>query len=484
MEKIALSSTMTWILASSMIGYVLVMFIISYIAQKRIANVDDYVVAGRRLPLMLASATLLATWFGAGTLLTATDKVREDGVTGATLDPIGAGFCLLFVGIFFAAPLWRMKLRTLPDFFRIRFDVRSEVTASILMIPPYMGWIAAQFMALGGMLHLFFGIPLNVGVAIVALVGVGYTLMGGMWAVTLTDALQVLILIIGLTIMSIVILHTLGIGDLSAGWQRLMSQPPDRLQLIPTASVAAFAGWLSVFCAGSLGNIPSQDVMQRVFSSRSSNVARNACIIAGVLYLLIGMMPILVGLAAPLLLPSDSKTATLPLLAKLFMHPALAIVMILTIMSAVLSTIDSAILAPATVLAQNLLKRSPKLQKIDELVLNRITVLIIGFASLGVAYLGQSAYSLLESGYELGMVSLMAPLALGMWLKRRSNIGIISSMWVGTIVWMLHQALSIKYFFGISSAKLPVGLMSMFLSFAIYFMVAPFFPNKTPPDNT
>jgi hypothetical protein len=57
-------------------------------------------------------------------------------------------------------------------------------------------------------------------------------------------------------------------------------------------------------------------------------------------------------------------------------------------------------------------------------------------------------------------------------------------MWVGTIVWMLHQALSIKYFFGISSAKLPVGLMSMFLSFAIYFMVAPFFPNKTPPDNT
>jgi Na+/proline symporter len=248
--------------------------------------------------------------------------------------------------------------------------------------------------------------------------------------------------------------------------------------------VAAFAGWLSVFCAGSLGNIPSQDVMQRVFSSRSSNVARNACIIAGVLYLLIGMMPILVGLAAPLLLPSDSKTATLPLLAKLFMHPALAIVMILTIMSAVLSTIDSAILAPATVLAQNLLKRSPKLQKIDELVLNRITVLIIGFASLGVAYLGQSAYSLLESGYELGMVSLMAPLALGMWLKRRSNIGIISSMWVGTIVWMLHQALSIKYFFGISSAKLPVGLMSMFLSFAIYFMVAPFFPNKTPPDNT
>ena len=54
--------------------YLIVIFALAIRARRRVKNEEDYIVAGRRLPLSLA--TLLATWFGAGTLLTATDEIR------------------------------------------------------------------------------------------------------------------------------------------------------------------------------------------------------------------------------------------------------------------------------------------------------------------------------------------------------------------------------------------------------------------------
>ena len=103
------------------------MSVIGGLCQGHIRNAEDFTVAGRRLPLSLAWATLLATWFGAGTLLTQADAVRNEGLSKAALDPWGAGVCLLIAGLFFAKPLWEMKLLTLPDFFRRRFGSAAEL---------------------------------------------------------------------------------------------------------------------------------------------------------------------------------------------------------------------------------------------------------------------------------------------------------------------------------------------------------------------
>src|SRR5690554_4432425 len=130
-------STLTQLLAGIMLAYVGVMFVIGSIAQRWIRTVDDFNVAGRRLGLGLAWATLLATWFGAGTLLTQADEVRNEGLHKAALDPWGAGVCLVIAGLFFARPLWEMKLLTLPDFFRRRFGPAAELFAALIMVPSY-----------------------------------------------------------------------------------------------------------------------------------------------------------------------------------------------------------------------------------------------------------------------------------------------------------------------------------------------------------
>src|SRR5581483_4069449 len=128
--------------------YVVAMFVLAHFAHQRVHNTEDYIVAGRRLPLFLAWATLVATWFGAGTILTVCTEVSKHGVQRAALDPLGSGFCLILAGLFFARPLWDMGLLTLCDFFRRRFGERVEIISALLMVPSYFGWIAAQFVAL------------------------------------------------------------------------------------------------------------------------------------------------------------------------------------------------------------------------------------------------------------------------------------------------------------------------------------------------
>jgi Na+/proline symporter len=423
-----------------LIAYTVGMYALSFWARGKIRTAEDYVVAGRRLPFSLAWATLLATWFGAGTLLTAADEVREGGLQRAALDPFGAGLCLILAGLLFAAPLWRMGLLTISDFFRRRFGPRAELLSACVMVPSYFGWIAAQFVALAGVLELLFGIDLVFGIALVAVVGTGYTLLGGMWSVTLTDAVQMSFVVLGLLVLGFEALTALGgRGGIAAGWERLLAEtPPEMLAVVPSDDLVA---WLAVLAVGALGNLPGQDLMQRVFAARSSGVARAACLAAGAAYLVIGLVPLLLALSSRLLFPGDAGRAILPALAHLFLSPATAALFLLAIVSAVLSTIDSALLSPATVLAQNVVAPALGRDAHPGLALHRAAVVAVALASLVLAYLGEGAYSLLEASYELTLVGLFVPLALGLWRPPHREAPALAAMAAGVGVWLLHFVL-------------------------------------------
>jgi solute:Na+ symporter, SSS family len=463
------------ILAICVIGYTAAMFAIAWWSRRRIQSEEDFLVAGRRLPLLLAGPTLLATWFGAGTLLTATDEVRARGLRMAALDPIGAGVCLLLAGWLLARPLYRMRLLTLPDFYRNRFGARAERWASILMVPTYFGWIAAQFVALAAMLELFFGIDRTWGIALVAFVGGGYTLLGGMWSVTLTDAIQLALLAVGLGALAVTVLAALGDGSVLQGLAAVAERTPAaKLELVPVEHAEAFLGWLGVLCIGALGNLPGQDLFQRVFASRDERTAVGACHLAGIAYLTLGVLPLVLGLAADLLVPGEGERSTLPLLASLFLSPWTAIVFTLAVMSAVLSTIDSAILSPSSVIAHNLLPRRLH-DRIGSLNLHRIAVLGVTLAALGTAHLGESAYEMLEDAYALGLVSLLVPLLLGVRTRWGHEDAALTAMTVGTGAWLVHAIADWPCFAAPllePVLPLPVALCCALLALAAYGLVA------------
>lgn len=446
---------MVWIAIALFVG---LMVGVGLLASRSVRSVEDYAVAGRRLGLPLAVPTLLATWFGAGTLMTAADEVAASGIHAAALDPVGAGVCLLLAGVLLAGPLWRMKLTTLPEFFGRMFGTSAEVWSSILMIPGYIGWIAVQFTVLADMLTWMTGIHSEVALLCVAVVGIGYTLLGGMWAVTATDVVQMALVVVGLLVLTGLVL---GMPGLDAPFARAWGEG---------TTVSALG---AAFLAGSLGNLPGQDLTQRIFAAKSARVAQAACLIAGVAYLVLGMIPVFLALAARDLLPILPEEGVLLHLADAAGHPAFAIAFAVTVGATVLSTIDSAILAPATVLARNLLARRVP----ETLGLHRLGVLLIGVASLVVAYWGESAWGVLELSYELGMVTLLVPLLGGIYAPR-GLYACLGSMAVGTGLWVPHQLLyAFMELDGFLLTPVPVGLGCM-LAAVVTYVLAPRDPER------
>jgi len=459
------------IIGVTMVAYIALMLGIGALASKRIDGAEDFVVAGRRLTWPLATATLLATWFGAGTLMAAADEVRAIGLQGAALDPLGAGLCLLLFGIFFARPLWEAKLLTLPELFGRRFGDGARRVAAALMVPPYLGWVAAQFMALAGIVTLFFDVPLPVVLCGIAVVSVVYTALGGMWAVTLTDAVQLVIVVAGLAVLFVDVLGQ--VGGFGTLWDTL---PTGHQVAIPVSELPELVGWIGVVAAGALGNIPSQDVSQRVFSAKSATVARAACFTAGGAYLVLGLVPVVLGLAGHVLL-GEGEGATVPELAALHLHPAVAVLFVVTLMSVILSTIDGALLAPATVLVHDLAP-ARFAEPARALVAYRVGIALVGTVSLALALAGESAYALLESSYELGMVSLMAPLTYAVYARTASAPAALATMGVGTALWAGHYVAGVEDFFGV--AGVPLGLTAMALSYLAWPVVVRLTANPGP----
>jgi SSS family solute:Na+ symporter len=460
-ESMQATAELAELIGWSMGAYLIVLVGISFYASKRIQGSEDFIVAGRRLGLALATATLLATWFGAGTLMAAADEICAVGLQGAALDPFGAGVCLLIFGTFFAGPLWREKLLTLPEVFGRRFGTKARKLGAILMIPPYLGWIAAQFMALAGIITLFFDLPFGWTLAVVAMVGTGYTMLGGMWAVSLTDAFQLGLVILGLIVLTFEALAQ--VGGLPAMWASL---PAEHRVFIPMESMGALMGFIGVVAAGALGNIPSQDVSQRVFSSRSETVAKRACWLAGGAYLLLGLSPVILGLVGRVMEVSQEQ-ATVVQVASVSLNPVLAVLLVVTLMSVILSTIDGALLAPASVLVNDLLTKEDETSRLGKF---RLGVGIMGAVSLGLALAGENAYAMLEASYELGMVSLLAPLTYALYAKKKDGNAALASMLVGTFLWLGHYLTGKEYFLGFEGW--PLGLCAMILSFLAYPAVA------------
>lgn len=469
-----LSPGTTWLLAASLVAYVAGLYVLAFRARGRIQGIEDYLVAGRRLGVPLATATLVGTWFGAGTILASADEVRRAGLERAALEPFGAGFCLVVAGAWFARPLWEMKLLTVSDFFRRKFDKRAEIVSAAVMVPSYFGWIAAQFVALAGMLNLFFGLDMTTGILVVAAVAVGYTLLGGMWSVTMTDALQIALVFLGLGALGQSMLSTLGGGSVLAGMVRLWTDtPPELRRPVPMGSQAVL-GWLAVFTVGALGNIPGQDLMQRVFSARSSSAAAKACLLAGVLYISFGLIPVTLGLAGRLVFPASLERAILPAIAQAFLEPIPAVVFSVVLVSAVLSTIDSAILSPASVLSQNVLEYVNQ-GYFSPLTLTRMAVVLVTAGSLGFAFAGESAYALLEDAYELPLVGLFAPLVMGLYRPVSSPLPAICSMIAGAGLWLVHYAFDWTYFVEPWTdswpLQVPASISLAALSFIVYIGV-------------
>jgi SSS family solute:Na+ symporter len=245
-------------------------------------------------------------------------------------------------------------------------------------------------------------------------------------------------IVLGLAVLTYIMYQRVG------GWSNIRSNVPDDFfRFLPHPGWNHWIEYLAAWMTIGLGSIPQQDIFQRVMSARNANIAVRASIIGGVMYFTIGFMPLIIGLCGRILYPEMLQGDPQMILPKMVLaHGSLALQILFfgALLSAILSTTSGAMLAPATVIGENLIK--PFLKKpTDKLLLQimRSAVVFVAICSAAMANWNANIYELVGDSSALSLVSLFVPLTAGLFWKRASSVGAIASILAGMVVWIFYE---------------------------------------------
>ncbi|MGK7951936.1 MAG: sodium:solute symporter family protein [Xenococcaceae cyanobacterium] len=392
---------------------------------------ENYLVAGRGLVLPLAAATLMAQSVDSNATLGNTDLTAEFGFWAGASLPIGLALCLFLTALFFAKPMNRMGLITLPDFYRVKYNRPTEIVASFLMVLSFSFLLAGNLVAGGYMFEAFLGTSYTAGVMLLAIIVFIYTASGGLFAVAYTDAIQVGIAFIGSLGLFAFIASNFGINVAADTGPFALVQLSD-----PTAG--AVVNWATLLALG-LGDIVAIDFMARVFAAESPETAQRACLVGCAGTLIIGVPFSLIALSAPQILADAGITADGPLLYALLdgiVPPLLGLLVIVAILSASLSTADGAILGTSSVIAHNIIGiRHDDYNAAGDRLLMITRVMAFVITSLGVIFALKVPQTgvLLLLAFDLGFAGLVVPLAGGLYWSKATWQGAIACIILGSL---------------------------------------------------
>lgn len=423
-------------------------------AATKVHTAKDFAIAGRHLPIHIVIATVFATWFGSETVLGIPAVFLKEGLNGVVADPFGSSLCLILVGLFFAAPLYRLNLLTIGDFYRRRFSYTAETMTSIAIVISYLGWVGAQISALG----LVFNVVSAGEISKVAGMWIGsgtiliYTLFGGMWAVAITDFIQMIVIVIGMLFIGhevsselggvgVVVSHASQAGKFEF-WPKF-GLDHDSLK----AMIGFFAAWITMM----LGSMPQQDVFQRVQSSKTVKIAVWGSVIGGSLYFLFAFVPMFLAYSATLIDPNMvngliNQDPQMILPTFVLQHAPLVaqILFFGALLSAIKSCASATLLAPSVTFTENIIK--PMLIKhalgekiADHTLLSYMRIVTLVFTlivTLYAIYSDASIFKMVENAYQITLVMAFVPLACGVYWKRATNQGAIFAIFAGLFTWL------------------------------------------------
>lgn len=417
--------------------YLVAQLALGFWVARRNKNEADYLLAGRSLGFPLTMFSVFATWFGAETAVGAAGKAYSGGLSAVTSEPFGYVLALLLFGLFIAAPLWRKGLTTLADLFRLRWGGAAEKVAVLLLVPSSVLWAAAQIRAFGQVLGHVAGLELELAITLAAVVVILYTTAGGMLADAWTDLVQGLVLIAGIIAVFVGVA-----GD--GGLETLATLPADKLDL--GFSSQGPLDVLEAWGPAALGSLVAQELAQRALSARSPGVARSGALTASFLYAAIGILPILVGLMTfasgiPLADPEQALVAQ----AEAHLGGFFYVLFAGAIISAILSTVDTALLVSGGLVAHNaILPYRPGLSERHKLRLTRLCVLGLGLVAYGLAFTSESVYDMVEDAASFGSSGALVAFTFA-WLPRfGGQLAAVVAMLAGPSVYALDSALELS----------------------------------------
>jgi len=465
------------------IVYLAAMLFIGIYASRFIKSTSDFLLAGRRLGLILTAATLAATHYGGGFVLGGGSWGVKYGIGGFWYG-FACGLGLLLLGLSFAKLSRALAVYTVPEILNLRYKSGAiQCLAALLSLLALIGIIGAQVWAAGAVFEAI-GLPGLWGSVLATTIFIAYTAISGLWAVTLTDLVQILIGSGGVLLATGIALSVAGgIGGIISKLEKLADLPQPTSMYLNVGSPGASVILLTLI-ATVMYTLIGQDFYQRLFAAKTERIAVLAALTSGVFLMVISIVPPLAGMAALALSPNPLKVISsprvaIPHLVLVMFGPIIGAIFIAAILAAIMSTADSLLTAATSHIIRDFYFRfiNPRASDKYMLRLSIITTIAIGIFALIMALTVKGIIELLIYSYDIYTAGVFIPLVLGLLWKRATKEGALAGMISGTIVAILGITGIITFpyweFIYVSGA-----LVSLIVMIAVSLVTKPTIPEE------
>lgn len=430
--------------------YAMCMLYLGYIGLRRTKNNEEFLVAGRSLGPSFYMGTMAATVLGGASTVGTVKLGYTYGISGVWLCA-ALGLGIIVINVFLAKPLLKLRIFTVTQVLEKRYNPAVRKISAVIMLAYALMLAVTSVIAMCKILVPLFGLQHWAAVFIGGGVVVVYSAIGGMWSLTLTDIVQFLIKTIGLMFILLPIcLYQAG------GWTALAEQLPASSFDLTNIGLPTIITYFLIYFFGIL---IGQDIWQRVFTARSTKVAKYAGTAAGIYCVIYGLICALIGMCARVIIPdlADANNAFGYVLQTALPTGVRGLIIAATL-AAMMSTASAALLASSTVFTEDML---PSITHRKYGVgLNRIATFVFGGFILAISMVVSDVISALTLAYNLLVGGMLIPLIGAVYWKRATTTGAVLSMALGfitVVVFILKDGLEANspiYF------SLSVGLIS------------------------
>ncbi len=361
-------------------GYLLFLMVIGLYFSKKLKDLEDFLVAGRKLNLPLTAATLMATWTGAAAIMGYSGWICEAGYSMLWI-AVATTTSLLLIALTLSKKLQKLSFLTVPDILEKYYDKRTKNVGALLIAIYCVGIVAGELLGGAHIMSAVLEWDFHHALLLTAVIIISYCFLGGLWAVAVTDLFQFLWLACGLILAVPLTLHRMG------GWthlhQEIFSLDPDHLNIFAYASFDTIAAWFIIIFAS---NFIAPEIYQRMYAARTERTARLSMGIAGLWDVFLTLSAVILGGSAFVYFQGSVETdLALPHLFVDMFPGIFGAFLIVTLMAVIMSTADSLLVVAAGTLCHDFFGFSQK-----QLQLARIFTLISGVVSVGLCFYFES----------------------------------------------------------------------------------------------
>ena len=393
-------------------------------------ELEEYMLAGRKVGLALGTATAMATWVTSNTTMVAPQLALQMGIWGMI------GYSLGSVGLLLFAPMAARIRRLMPngftsgDFIRLRYGVLAWRSFLVISLFYSMGWLVSLGMAGGILIQALSGIPYWVGMTVILGICVLYTLLGGLKAVIGTDFIQTVVIVTGVVLLGIWTIREIGFEQIHTS---LSMERPELLNLLmPAAIMFLFNNLLF-----GIGEIFHSNVWWSRAFAFADGVGFKAYLIAGLFWTPIPIAAGFIALAAPSLginIPRADMVG--PLVAANLLGVMGAVLVFIIVFSALASSLDSLLAATSDLIVEDIYRKhiNPSATPESMRQAAAMTILLLGLVTWILCLLNITTLASLLHFTGAFVASTIWPIVAGLYWKSTNRIGATVAMVLGSAV--------------------------------------------------